>query len=490
VEDPAQEDGQEVDARPLATPVDSTLMRSVLLLVLVATVACGPGAPPRERSAPVAAPVAETCAVRLPPRAGDPLPPLPAAGAGLSPARSTLVVNVEVPLAGVRQALEAKVPRRVAEERDHDLGMAGRLEYTVDRGPFTLRVENDVLVVESVLQGRAQACAKGRCYAGCAPEARATARVPLHLGADYKLRSEGVRIDVTRGCEVRALGGLVTVDVTPILRGALAGHAHNVQASIDRELPDLRPEAARLWDELGKPKPLPLGACVVLAPEEITQGVASGTPELARLRFGLLARPEVRMVCGAPSEPAPTSPPRPLPPLRDDRALPQLGDVHLAIVLAPDAARRALEGADAIDLGRGRARIRKASGDVGSGLLLDLAGEVCGEVGTSTSGVAWADPQSLHLTGAAPLAGDGERLAAAGLDGARLAKGIELVPIPLPIAVSALGAMLPELARGLSDDRVTITAAVESAQPETAGTRRGDIVAVAILRGAVTIRAK
>ena len=471
-------------------------MRQPLLFVMLlvtAPMACGPGGTARGGSGRAPAPpMTETCAVRLPPRsasdAGEAGAPQPVAASAFSVARSTLVVNLEVPLAGVRQALDAKVPRRVAEERDHDLGVAGRLEYTVDRGPFALRVEGEVLVVESVLQGRAQACAKGRCYAGCAPEARATARVPLRVGADYKLRTSEVRIDITRGCNVRALGGLVTVDVTPILRGALDAQSRNVRASIDRELPDLRPEAARLWDELGTPKALPLGACVMLGPEEITQGPASGTPELLRMRFGLLARPEVRPGCGA--DPRGATPSRPLPPLREDRALPVLGDVHLAIVLAPDAPARAIEGGDAIDLGRGRARVRKATGDASSGLLLDLSGEACGEVGMSIGGVAWSEPQSLRLTGTAPLAGDAARLSAAGLEAARLAKGIEHAPLPLPIAVSALGTLLPELARGISDERVTITASIETAQPENAGARGANVVAVALLRGAVTVRAK
>ena len=460
------------------------MLRDRLLVPLTAAaLACGPSpGPATVKAVERPAPLADTCNVRLAPRAGDALPPLPAAPSALEVPRSTLVVNVEVPLAGVRGALEAKVPRRVAEERDHDLGIAGHLEYTVDRGPFAMRVENDVLVVESVLQGRAQACAKGRCYAGCAPEARATARVPLHLGADYKLRTSEVRVDVTRGCEVKALGGLVTVDVTPIL----GAQSHMVQAAIDRELPDLRSEATRLWTELEKPVPLPLGACVVLAPEELTQGVAGGTPELARLRFGLLARPEVRMKCGA----SVAGPARPLPPLRDDRGLPPQGDVHLAIVLAPEAPGRALESSDPIDLGGARVRVRSATGDVSAGLQLDLAGEACGEIGLSVGGAAWSDPQSLHLVVITPFAGDGERLAASGLDVGRLTNGIEHVAIPLPIAVTSLGAMLPDLARGLSDDRVTISAAIESSQPGTAGTRGNQVVAIALLRGAVTIRGK
>ncbi|HSO41026.1 MAG TPA: DUF4403 family protein [Labilithrix sp.] len=465
-------------------------MRRALLAATLLACSPGPAAPPGKTTPPRPPPVAETCAVTLPPRTsegGAALPPLPGPPGPPIALRSTLVVGVELPLAGLRQQIEAKVPRRVAEERDHDLGVAGHLEYTVDRGPFALRVDGDTLVVEAPLQGQAQACAKGRCYAGCTPGARVTARIPLRAGADYKLHTSDVQVEITRGCEVRALGGILTVDVTPILRGALQGQSRMIQAAIDRELPDLRPEAQRLWSELEKPRPLPLGACVRLEPEELLQGPATGTPELAHLRFGLLARPEVRVKCGADVAPARA---RPLPPLRDDRALPAAGDVHLAIVLAPDAPARALEGGDPFDLGAGRAQVRKASGDPLAGLLLQLGGEVCGEVAMRASGAAWTDAQSLHLTGAAPLAEEVDRLGAGAVDGARLASAVEHAAIPLPIAVTALATLLPELASGLSDDRVTLTATVASALPETAGLRGADVVAVALLRGSVTVRAR
>lgn len=474
----------------------------MLLGAVASAVACGPRGS-SSGPTPIPEPIPETCAIRTPARVGQ--GELPSDAPGNAPPgdalptfvwqRSTIVVQAEVPLAGVQQGIEAKVPRRVAEERDRDLGAAGHLEYTVDRGPFTVRGEGGALVVESVLQIRAQACAKGRCYAGCNPEARITARVPLRLSADYKLRTSEVRIDVVRGCEIKALGGFLTIDVTPMLRGALAAQSRTVQASIDRELPDLRPQAQRLWTELSKPKALPLGACVVLAPEEITQGPASTAPDLAKLRLGLLARPEVRMPCGDAMTAAmsPTSPPspHPLPPLRDDAALPGAGDVHLAIVLPRETAARAVVRPDPIAMGRAKARVARATRYVAApGMLVELAGEVCGDVKVSLGGVAWNDAQSLHLTGVALAAGEGERLASVELDGGGVVGALERAPIPLPIAVAALDGMLPEMAKGASDDRVTITATVESVRPEVAGLRGEDIVAVALLRGAVTIRAK
>jgi hypothetical protein len=257
-----------------------------------------------------------------------------------------------------------------------------------------------------------------------------------------------------------------------------------VQASIDRELPDLRPEAARLWAELAKPRELPLGMCVVLAPEAITQGTANGTIDTARLRFGLLARPEVQARCTGVARAAVSA----LPPLRDDPALPAAGDVHLAMALADDAPARAIERAGEVNvLGGRRTRVSKASGDVRSGLQLELLGEVCGEVAMNVGGVAWNEAESLHLTGAAPAAGEAERLAAIG-GGTPVASTVERAPIALPFALSAMREVLPELARATSDANVTVSASVESARPGSTGLRGADIVAVALLRGAVTLR--
>ena len=235
--------------------------------------------------------------------------------------------------------------------------------------------------------------------------------------------------------------------------------------------------------------------CVALAPEQITQGPATGTADLARLRFGLLAHPEVRVRCSAPA-PAPAPAAARVPPLRDDPALPAAGDVHLAIVLPEDAAAAALERAgDTIDFGSAttlrRARITKATGDVAKGLtLFKLGGEVCGDVTMTAAGLAWLDAQSLPLTRSAPLPGETERLAAVQLDPASVTTAVEHAPIPLPIAVSALQTTLPELARGMSDDKVTVSASVDAAQPEAAGLRGAELVATALLRGSVTLRAK
>lgn len=456
-----------------------------ILLSIVCVGGCGGASGPRNSST---SQLRDTCAIRLPVRDAAADSDLPTPRPALSIPQSTLVADVEVSLKTLQRELETHVPRRVVEKQTSDIGVAGRLEYTVDRGPMALRMEGDVLAIESPLRGNAEACAKGRCYAGCNPEARVVARVPLRLSADYRLRVSDVRIDITRGCKLRALGGLVSVDVTPMVQNALSGQARTVQASIDRQLPDFRPAATRLWDELSRPRSLPLGACATLKPEGIVQGVASGTSEFVHLPFGVLSRPELHLKCetgaaeGRPSK---------LPPLRESRALPKSGDIHLAIVLPPDAPARAIDPNAVIDLGGARARIARSTGDVQHGLTLELAGEACGEVTTAAvAGASWLDSKSVHLTGVVPQGADGERLKASRLEGARLAEGIERTTIPLPIALDAIGTMLPELTRGLEADEATVQATVESAEPEIAGVRGPNVLAVARLRGRVTVQPK
>ncbi len=435
--------------------------------------------------AETAAPLVDTCRVSLGPAPAmpDAPPPNPSPPAI---ARSSIIVTAELPLATVTRNLEAKVPTRVAEERDHDIGIAGRLEYTVDRGAFTASAQGDAIVVEAPLVAHVRACAKGSCYAGCDPEIHVAARVPLRLTPEYKLRGSHVTLTVTRGCELRVMGGLVRVDVTPIVQERLSHETRRIESSIDRELPDLRPEADRIWGELGKARPLALGACVVLAPEGLVQGPATGAGQTARLRFGLLARPEMRMRCGD----APRA--IPLPPLADDPKLPVEGEIDLAIVLPPEAPAIALGGGAPfdLDLDGTRARIDGATGTMRA-LGVALRGDVCGGVNLRASDVAWSDDgRALRLLGVAALPGEAERLAAAHVDVAKVIAAVGRAPIVLPLSPDQLPASLPELARGLSDDQVTIAATVRDARPVGAGLRGEDVLAIMRVHGTVTLTAR
>src|SRR6185295_11678214 len=114
-----------------------------------------------------------------------------------------------------------------------------------------------------------------------------------------------VTVAFTRGCQVRVLGGIVTVDVTPTIQAQMGPALHGVEQQIDARLPKPRPEAERMWKELSTPRPLPLGACIVVSPRGIVQGPVSGSPGSLRARFGLVAYPEMRTRCGDQPPPSP-----------------------------------------------------------------------------------------------------------------------------------------------------------------------------------------
>ncbi|MCP6726316.1 DUF4403 family protein, partial [Klebsiella pneumoniae] len=75
---------------------------------------------------------------------------------------------------------------------------------------------------------------------------------------EYRFAPSHVTFAFTKGCEVRALGGALKLDVTPMLKDAMAPSLHRVEQEIDGKLPPLRPQAERLWAELGKTRSLPL----------------------------------------------------------------------------------------------------------------------------------------------------------------------------------------------------------------------------------------
>lgn len=451
---------------------------------VLAAAACGPGAKNAGGEARV-------CAAKL----ADKPPGLHGAPALTEPfyvaPPSTIVVHSQIPVALVQRALEAKVPHRVAEERDHDIGVAGRLEYTADRGPFRVSATGDALVVTTTVDIQARACAKGSCYAGCEPRAEVTARVPLRVGADYKFKNPSVGISLTRGCQVKALGGFATIDVTPQIDSALQGARPRLEQQIRNELPDLRPETERMWKDLTQAKQLPFGACIHVLPEGLVQGKPVGHGDVAELSFGLIAYPELETRCGPNPPHTPT-----LPPLKDDDALPKEGSVYLAVVMPKEAPAASMEGANA-DLGGLHAHIAHASGNTAQGLTFQVTGEACGEFVIQSQGAAWAaDGRSVHLTHSALFPGEPERITAA-LQGAGQGKpdawvaAIETLSIPVPISATDLGAMLPDLAKGESSPKVDVSATVSSATPDSAGLRgKGDVLAVTLLKGSVTLRAK
>jgi hypothetical protein len=385
--------------------------------------------------------------------------------------------------------LEGKIGPRLAEERNKAIGVAGRLNYTVDRGPFNVAVEGDSLVVRTDIKGRAEACRGRSCYASCEPQGRATAIVPLRLTPEYRFAPSRVTFAFTRGCEVRALGGMVKVDVTPVIQNELAPSLRRVEQEIDGKMPPLRPQAERLWTEVGKSRSLPLGGCVVTNPRGIVQGPVSGSTESLRVRFGLIAYPEIRSRCGEPANAADGA--RQLPPLGQDPRLPPEDDLVLALVSPLATAVSGLEGTDAFDAGGARARIARATA-VPAGPLaqldLGLRGEACGDLGVR-SAFGWADDgRSLRL--AAPVLANGERERAAGVSLVpdTLVSSLGQVRFAPPVAPDTLKELVPTIAASMSDPSVDVRAKVDGVKPLDVTLRGEDLAASVLVRGSVELK--
>jgi hypothetical protein len=414
---------------------------------VLALVACGDSAPP-----PKAVPV---CTTSLPPRAPvpAPLPPTPPP-AMTRPSR--IVAHVELKLAPIVKELEAKIAPRLADEKDKPAGAAGHLDYTVDRGPFRASVEHDALVIRTDIRAHAEACKNRSCYASCSPEGTATATVPLRLGPDYRFAPSHVAFAFTKGCEVKVLGGFLRIDVTPTIGAQIEPQLRRVEQQIDASVPPMRPQAEKLWTELGKARTLPLGPCAIIHPRGLVEGPIAGTPEAMQVRLGLIAYPEIRSggsaACASES-------PGPLPPLAQDPSMPPEDDAIVALV-SP------LAGVNIV----GGAVTRAAIAQSADKAQLDVThhGESCGDATLLTS-VEWAEDKS-SLRFAAPEV-----------------KARTWAPA---IAPTALPSAVPMLASSMSDPSVSVSAKVTDVKPLDVVLRNGDIVAYIAARGSIGLAQK
>lgn len=397
---------------------------------------------------------------------------------------SRVVVELEEPLASVLSELEPRVQRKLAAGRA-GLGPAGSVSYEVERGPLSASVKASSLVIEAAVAARAEACRGANCYASCQPEAVVSAEVPLLLRADYGFEPARVSLRFTRGCKVRALGGLLTLDVTPTLRQQLEPELVRIGHEIDRHVPKLRPELERGYRLAAEPRPLPLLGCFVLAPEGVVQGPVESSSTHLRARFALLARPELRPSCGAPTS-TPT-----LPPLQRDPALPRTGDVRLGLVSELAQVERALSSAGQLLVAGKRARVARAEvrprgSDVS--IKLTLAGQICGDV-TFAATPSFAREEA-HIALASPRASAAERarIESAGLDADELLSALA-ASARLPPALSPTGfkEAVPALISALSTGPFKLTVSVDSAYGGGAAARGAELVAWLKARGTANL---
>jgi len=432
-----------------------------------------PGAPPQE------------CAVQLPPVQASPtalaLPPLRAAR------ESQIVVHAEAQLSTLSRELEQRIQKRLAEGRFR-IGPGGTVSYSAERGALSLSVTSTSLLIETPVTARAEACRGSGCYASCEPQALVRATVPLLLRPDYRFEPSAISLRFTRGCKVQALGGLLSIDLTPTLESGLRPELAKVSRQIDEELPDLRADIERGWAELALPRPLPLSGCVLLQPRAIVQGAFTPSTSVLRANFAVLATPELRSRCGD------DAPPQPLPALERDLALPEEGAVLLGMVTPLEGFERSLLAAAPVHASQRTlrvtgARVAARASDVD--VTFALGGDVCGSTTVGATPDFSGDGQLIVLGRATLSTAERERWQANELDGQAVMTALVASSHVTPLlSVSAFRGAAPALAQALSRPSLQIKAQVSSARAAGAAARGDDLVAWVEARGSVTLEPK
>ncbi len=403
-----------------------------------------------------------------------------------SAALSQIVVHAEAPLATLGDQLEGRVQRRLAEGR-FGIGPAGSVSYSAERGGLALSVVGNQLVVRTPVHARAKACRGESCYASCEPEAIATAQVPLLLRPDYGFERTKVTLRFTRGCKVKALGGFLTVDVTPTLESQLEPELAKVARQIDEQLYNLRKDTDRIWKQLATPQQLPLGGCLVLQPQGIVQGPLLDSTTSVHARLALLARPELRAACT--ELPAAL----PLPALERDLAMPDEGTVELGMVTPLSGLQRALASGREIASGQSRLHVSQATVTaIGSdvAVALTLGGDLCGELAFAASPSFAKEGSFIDLIAPRWLAGERERLAAQDVDADRLLQAlIGATQVPPLLSLAAFESALPAMTKLLSTPQLDLNAKVSYAHGAGAAARGDQLVAWLGMRGRLDVKA-
>lgn len=447
----------------------------VLLSVLLVACARGSAVSP---SNPAAAPDG-ACATSLPPRTKPPTAAPSRAAKQLAPSR--IVAELEAPLAAFAAELEKRVGTRLAEGKGIGLGPAGTLEYTLDRGPFSLSVAERKLIVQTEVQARAEACSRGRCYASCEPRATVRAQVSLSLREDFGFERTLVTATFTRGCKVRVLGGFLTVDVTPTLESAMKPELERAARDIDEQLPDVRSEAERAFRRMSEGQRLPLGGCIEVSPIAFVQGPVEDSKDILRARFAVLARPELRAECHSHEPPS-------LPPLRFDRTMSNDSVAQLGMVLPLASLAQAFEMPAGVTTRHrvGRASALAAGSDVD--VDLSLQGAVCGDVTLRAEPVFAGEGVHVTLAPATFTPDERARIVEAGLEPAQLGKELsELARVPVPLSPQSLAGALPLLSAALSSPNARIVTEVTEVRPAGAAARGEELVAWAEARGRLRV---
>jgi hypothetical protein len=414
----------------------------------------------------------------------------PSAGAAAplrAPRESQIVVHAEAPLSTLLRELEQRIQKRLAEGRFR-IGPGGTVSYSVERGALSLSVTATSLLIETPVSAKAEACRGSDCYASCEPQALVQASVPLLLRSDYRFEPSVMSLKFTRGCKVRALGGLLTVDLTPTLEAQLQPELAKVSRQIAEQLPDLRADVERAWAELALPRPLPLSGCLLLQPRAIVQGAFTPSSNALRANFAVLATPELRSQCGDVGEP------KPLPALGRDLELPQEGVVLLGMVTPLAGFERSFLAAAPVQASQRTLSIkgaRVAARATEVDVTFELGGDVCGSTTVGAAPDFSGDGQLIKLTRATLSPAESERWQASRSDGQALVTALVASSHVTPLlSLSAVRAVAPTLAQSLSRPSLEVSARLSSVRAGGAAARGDDLVAWVEARGSLTLQQK
>lgn len=401
-----------------------------------------------------------TCAERLAPgdEEGEPPP-------AWTPPRSRVVVDVRVETGAILAGLDRAIPRRVVEQRGIDAGPAGRLDVVVDRGPFSVSLAGDDLVLDVDLAGSARVCkplGPLGCvgWASCDPSAHARAAVRLVLDASLGVPPSSVAIPITRPCTLTALG----VDVTARVQREADARARSIRDEIDRGVPIVAPLVRSLWQALAASVPIGAATCARVRPTDLVQ--SGPRRDEGALAIGLGVEGEV--VVETPCRPAPQATAAP-PPRLDRSIAPGVSLIVPVVASWEEIGRRVARALAATEAHAGPERVRITdvhARPAGAGVRLEVAfvGRVCGVVSldgapiVSASGEVRFDalsPSSTELQrvrDAAPsldVGAFGRSLAAV----LRLPPSLDVAAVPRRLD-SVVRALLPKAAAG--DPEVTV----------------------------------
>jgi hypothetical protein len=357
-------------------------------------------------------------------------------------APSLIVAEGDLDLARLRKELETRTPKRLAQENQRPIGAAGRVSYTVDRGPFTTMLRDEKLVVRTDLVIHARVCKPAGpfgCveYGQCSPTAYVEASLSTRLGSKLEVAPTKVDFVVTKRCTMTALA----VDVTPILESKGRAAARDLEKKIDGAIPALQPYARKGWKAMQTP--LSLGdACLVLAPKSIAQGPTRLVDDHLRLRFGVRAEPRVALPCPAKIDETE------LPELARDDAMPASFSLDLPVSI--DWANARAQSNDALaaaDLGLAHIeRVDVAPTRDALGIVTSVSGRACGSLGFDAT-LAWDATKRRVVASSVNARSESKARSGSLVDADAIAKGVrERLALSLPMDDEAMASNLAQAA--------------------------------------------